>query len=165
MTDLNVSVSRLSPHQECALHPSFKWKPVYNLECVFCQSTLCVRGMKAILLADTRVELYSTDLPPSGATVLVEEDYETRHCECRIKDIACALCGNIVGYHVMLPCHPCLKSCNNGHFWMFHSACVQPHERLDHNSNSILLWGSLPTSTQDDQMHSSDNLQWTECCR
>ena len=25
------------------------------------------------------------------ATVLVEEDYETRHCECRIKDIACAL--------------------------------------------------------------------------
>ena len=66
MTDINVSSSRFSPHQDCALHPSFKWKPVYNLECVFCQSTLCVRGMKAILLADTRVELYSTDLPPQG---------------------------------------------------------------------------------------------------
>ena len=39
--------------------------------------------------------------------------------------------GCVVGYHVTLPCQSCLTSCNNGHFWMFHSTCVDPSERLD----------------------------------
>ena len=53
-------------HQDCNIHPSFKSKPVYELRCRVCDSLLCVRGMKAILLADRNVELYSTDLPPPG---------------------------------------------------------------------------------------------------
>lgn len=39
--------------------------------------------------------------------------------------------GNVVGYHVTLPCQSCIRSCNNGHFWMFHSSAVIPVERLD----------------------------------
>ena len=39
--------------------------------------------------------------------------------------------GNVVGYHVTLPCQSCIRSCNNGHFWMFHSSAVHPVERLD----------------------------------
>ena len=39
--------------------------------------------------------------------------------------------GGVVGYHVILPCSSCLSSCNNGHFWMFHSDVTYPLERLD----------------------------------
>lgn len=38
-------------------------KPVYKLNCRHCTTTVCARGMKAILLADTTIELYSTDTP------------------------------------------------------------------------------------------------------
>lgn len=41
------------------------------------------------------------------------------------------LSGNIVGYHVIVPCCSCLLSCNNGHFWMFHSQAVYDINRLD----------------------------------
>lgn len=39
--------------------------------------------------------------------------------------------GNVVGYHVVAPCKPCLLSCNNGHFWMFNSDAVSTLNRLD----------------------------------
>lgn len=50
--------------RNCNLHPSFQSKPVYVLQCRLCESNVCVRGMKAMLLADRSMELYSTDLPP-----------------------------------------------------------------------------------------------------
>lgn len=56
--------------------------------------------MKAILLADTKTELYSTDMPPSHAVATVNADYSTDKCRCRLHDIACLGCGNVVGYHV-----------------------------------------------------------------
>lgn len=34
------------------------------------------------------VELFSTDVPPSGVS-LVNDDYMTRKCRCRIRDVAC----------------------------------------------------------------------------
>lgn len=34
------------------------------------------------------VELFSTDVPPRGVS-LVHEDYQTRKCQCRIRDVAC----------------------------------------------------------------------------
>lgn len=37
------------------LHPSFRSKPVCTLLCKFCDQDICQRGMKAILLADTKV--------------------------------------------------------------------------------------------------------------
>lgn len=45
---------------------AYPMKPVYKLSCKHCCSIICARGMKAILLADTRIELYSTDTPPRG---------------------------------------------------------------------------------------------------
>jgi hypothetical protein len=38
-------------------------KPVYKLKCRHCSTIVCARGMKAILLADLAIELYSTDTP------------------------------------------------------------------------------------------------------
>ncbi|KAI8379260.1 protein FAM72, partial [Radiomyces spectabilis] len=81
--------------------------------CRHCKVKVCVRGMKAILLADMNVELYSTDTP-SDRIQLMDKDYLTRTCFCRIRDVACLGCGNIIGYHVVSPCHHCLGACNNG---------------------------------------------------
>lgn len=39
-------------------------KTVYRIFCGFCSSIVCNRGMRAILLADLKVELFSTDSPP-----------------------------------------------------------------------------------------------------
>ncbi|KAJ3192289.1 Protein fam72a, partial [Dinochytrium kinnereticum] len=111
------------------VHPQFRSKAVCKLFCRHCDTLVCSRGMKAILLGDTRVELYSTDSPPAEVQ-LVEKDYLTRNCQCRIRDIACLRCGNVIGYHVTQPCEVCLESCNNGHFWMFLSDGVASRDRV-----------------------------------
>ncbi|KAI9345817.1 protein FAM72, partial [Zopfochytrium polystomum] len=113
------------------VHPSFRSKTVCVLSCGHCGQSVCERGMKAILLADTRVELYSTDAVPPGRVQLVAEDYLTRNCNCRIRDVACLGCGNVIGYHVTQPCDACLAACNNGHFWMFHDDGILSVERKD----------------------------------
>ncbi|KAL2915749.1 hypothetical protein HK105_204695 [Polyrhizophydium stewartii] len=77
-----------------------------------------------------QVELFSTDVPPFRVQ-LVDKDYMTRNCRCRIRDVACLGCGNVIGYHVTQPCERCLDSCNNGHFWMFLSEGVWAKERTD----------------------------------
>ncbi|OXB67160.1 hypothetical protein ASZ78_015801 [Callipepla squamata] len=97
---------------------AFADRSVAVLCCRFCRQVLSSRGMKAVLLADTDTDLYSTDIPPSG--------------------------GNVVGYHVISPCKPCLLSCNNGHFWMFYSQAVFGINRLDSSGVNVLLWGNLP---------------------
>lgn len=104
--------------------------------------------MKAILLADANVELYSTDSPPKGVQ-LVEDDYTTANCRCKIRDLACMTCGNIIGYHVTQPCDTCLESCNNGHFWMFLSESVASQDRFDSVGDRQLLWAHLPLSDND----------------
>ena len=100
------------------LHPAFQAKTVVRLECKYCERCICARGMRALLLADTSVELYSTDLPPQelvsrvsrrveyllhseylsnciflysfwSAIQLVGPDYTTDNCDCKIKDVAC----------------------------------------------------------------------------
>lgn len=45
---------------------TFADRSVTVLCCRFCQQVLSSRGMKAVLLADTDTDLYSTDIPPSG---------------------------------------------------------------------------------------------------
>lgn len=141
----------------------FRYKVVCELSCRSCQRLLCIRGMKAILLADTKVELFSTDTPPLGVA-LVNDDYMTENCHCRIHDVACLGCGNVVGYHVTQPCDSCLDSCNNGHFWMFQIEGVTSEDRVSKNdemqdsladsdqnfgSEKPLLWAFLPPASAD----------------
>lgn len=82
-------------------------KPVYKLLCRYCHNMVCARGMRAILLADTNIELYSTDIPATSYDLsfslllvsithiihcsiqLMDKDYLTRTCHCRIRDVAC----------------------------------------------------------------------------
>ncbi|XP_077983257.1 protein FAM72B-like [Glandiceps talaboti] len=145
-------------------HPAFKAKTVLELQCKFCENTVCSRGMKAILLADTSVELFSTDFPTKLHVDVFGATYTTPSCSCRIRDVACTKCGNIVGYHVILPCTPCMQSCNNGHFWMFHSDATFALDRVDPTGCDILLWGKIPETLEDED--EIGNYQWMEeCCR
>ncbi|RCH90309.1 Protein fam72a [Rhizopus stolonifer] len=138
-------------------------KPVYKLMCRHCTTTVCTRGMKAILLADTTIELYSTDTPSQCIHVL-EKDYLTRSCHCRIRDVACLECGNVIGYHVVSPCSQCLDACNNGHFWMFHSSACQPAERHDKNKQ-IMLWNNLPRAEMDMEFIMGARVPYDQLCR
>ncbi|KAG0215755.1 Protein fam72a [Mortierella sp. NVP41] len=105
-------------------------KTVCRMDCRYCSAVVCLRGMKAMLLADTSVELYSTDHPP-GSVQLIDKDYTTSNCKCKIRDVACQVCGNVIGYHITQPCQQCLKAPNNGHFWMFHTDGVVGQERMN----------------------------------
>ncbi|KAI9339212.1 protein FAM72, partial [Zopfochytrium polystomum] len=135
------------------IHPQFRSKSVCQLFCRHCDELVCNRGMKAILLGDLRVELYSTDAPPVRVQ-LVAKDYITRNCHCRIRDVACLHCGNVIGYHVTQPCEMCLDSCNNGHFWMFLSDGVVSKERSMRGGGRKLLWAHLPCAENDtDEIH------------
>ncbi|XP_048353593.1 protein FAM72A [Sphaerodactylus townsendi] len=125
---------------------SFADRCVSTLCCRFCQQVLSSRGMKAVLLADTETDLYSTDIPPTSTVDFIGNCYFTEICECKLKNIACLKCGNVVGYHVIAPCKPCLLSCNNGHFWMFHNQAVFGIDRFDSSGTNFLLWGNLPDS-------------------
>ncbi|PIA15398.1 hypothetical protein COEREDRAFT_74847 [Coemansia reversa NRRL 1564] len=103
-------------------------KSACRLYCRYCHNNVCLKGMRALLLADNRIELFSTDMPPMLRIQLVGADYTTRSCRCNIRNVACLGCGNEVGYHITQPCTECLKACNNGHFWMFLTENVYPIE-------------------------------------
>lgn len=145
---INRILSRAEPvrPQERQVRPQFRSKIVCLINCKHCKTQVCRRGMKAILLADMNVELFSTDSPPQNVQ-LVFEDYRTRNCGCRIRDVACLGCGNVVGYHVTQPCEPCMDACNNGHFWMFHIAEVSYSDRMI--GSNTLLWAQLPRADRD----------------
>ncbi|CAL8356364.1 unnamed protein product [Gadus morhua 'NCC'] len=141
---------------------NFKNKCVTQVNCVFCGSLLCTRGMKAVLLADAEIELFSTDIPPNRTVDFVASCYSTESCKCKLRDIACLKCGNVVGYHVVAPCKPCLLSCNNGHFWMFNSDAVSTLNRLDATGLNLLLWGDLP-ELEDSDDEDSESPSEEEC--
>ncbi|KAJ3088394.1 Protein fam72a [Quaeritorhiza haematococci] len=87
-----------SAPQTASARPHFRSKPVHEVSCRHCGTVVCKRGMKAILLADMNIELFSTDFPPR--VELVNEDYTTQNCFCSIRDAACLDCGSVIGYHV-----------------------------------------------------------------
>eukprot|EP00842_Homolaphlyctis_polyrhiza_P004127 jgi/Hompol1/4715/HPOL_003847-RA len=144
---------RIMHNANVSMRPHFRSKVVCVLDCKHCGTEVCRRGMKAILLADMNVELFSTDSPPYGVQ-LVNDDYQTRNCFCRIRDVACLGCGNVIGYHVTQPCEPCMDACNNGHFWMFHVSEVASHDRIVTESGQPLVWSQIPRADKDNQVES-----------
>ncbi|CAI2170491.1 7934_t:CDS:2 [Funneliformis geosporum] len=121
-----------------SMHHHFRSKTVCKLNCAHCNNSVCVRGMKAMLLADTRIELYSTDVPP--------------------------LSVQLVGYHITQPCQQCMEACNNGHLWMFHTESVTSEERLDPEGKKILLWAQLPRAEKDIEIIDTED-EYEQCCR
>ncbi|XP_064606364.1 protein FAM72A-like isoform X3 [Liolophura sinensis] len=107
---------------------------------------------------------YPSTVWKASSVETVGEYYCTSYCSCKVKDVACLQCGNIVGYHVCLPCRQCLLSCNNGHFWMFNSDAVSSFERLNSRGNEIQTWGTLPSAKGKDDLI-SDLTFFEECLR
>ncbi|KAG0268061.1 Protein fam72a [Linnemannia exigua] len=123
-------------------------KEVMRMACRFCEAIICERGMKAQLLADQSVALLSTDDAPQSVQ-LVGVDYKPTNCLCRIKDTACLVCGNAIGYHITQPCDKCLNAENNGHLWLFHPEYIFSCPRWDPVFMRPLRWGELPHPEQD----------------
>ncbi|KAG0310944.1 Protein fam72a [Linnemannia gamsii] len=123
-------------------------KEVVRMACRFCETIICERGMKAQLLADQSVALLSTDDAPQSVQ-LVGVDYKPTNCLCRIRDTACLVCGNAIGYHITQPCEKCLNAENNGHLWLFHPEYISSCPRWDPVFNRPLRWGELPRPEQD----------------
>jgi len=141
-----------------SLHPSFGKNSVYILDCRACGETVCRRGMLAVLVADGRTELFSTDRYDRSSVGVIPDVFTTEKCKCRIQHLGCLSCGCVVGYHVVLPCSKCLNSVNNGHHCMFHSGLVQHYYRLDERGGGCLLWKQLVNPMDDD-------VPATECLR
>ncbi|KAJ8047645.1 Protein FAM72A [Holothuria leucospilota] len=139
------------------MHPGFGKKTVLKVRCRFCQSIVCNRGMKAVLLADTKQELFSTDAPVQMKVGSLGRTYSTNQCQCRICDIACKQCGNVVGYHVEVPCITCLQSCHNGHMWIFNSDAIATEEIVDKSGRNVLKWDQIAASPCEEETESLDS--------
>lgn len=131
------------------VNPSFRNEDVYKLDCNFCMNEVCYRGMKSFLIADEKIELYSTDQVDRGLVELTDEKFRTDKCRCQIQNMACLQCGNVVGYHVSMPCKPCLEAQNNGHYWMFYKSATRPLPRLNAEGTGIMVWGELLHDSED----------------
>jgi hypothetical protein len=79
----------INPSATTRSNNALRNKIVYKLNCAYCKIPVCDRGMRAILLADTKVELFSTDIPPK-AVVTMNEDKMASGCNCRIRDTVCS---------------------------------------------------------------------------
>ena len=79
----------INPNVTSRANNALRNKIVYKLNCAYCKIPVCDRAMRAILLADTKVELYSTDIPPK-AVVTMDEDRMTSGCNCKIRDTVCS---------------------------------------------------------------------------
>lgn len=149
------------------MHPGFGKKTVLAVRCRFCASVVCNRGMKAVLLADTKQELFSTDAPVPSKIDSLGKSYSTRQCSCKICDVGCTQCGNVVGYHVEVPCLSCLQSCHNGHLWIFNSNAIETQEMLDKTGTDVLKWDKILENPEDaSDLHSStEDPSELECFR
>lgn len=148
--------------EKIQVNPSCRNEDVYTLDCTYCSQKVCDRGMKSFLIADEKMELYSTDRVDRCLVDLTDEKFRTDKCRCQIQNVACLKCGNVVGYHVSLPCHHCLHSQNNGHYWMFYRSAVIPYQRMNLNGTALLVWGDL--SHYDLEESTCDSF-WGECER
>lgn len=123
-------------------------KEVVRMACNFCKTIICERGMRAQLLADQSVALLSTDDDPQSVS-LIDQEYRPTNCLCKIKDTACLVCGNTIGYHITQPCEKCLSADNNGHLWLFHPEFVLSAPRWNFKLDRAVQWGELPEPGQD----------------
>jgi hypothetical protein len=101
---------------------------VYELFCAKCCALVTRRGSRVRLIADEASEMFSTDLVTTG----MEDRGRVRThdaCDCEIRDIFCACCRTVLGYHVLEPCWTCSEGGNNGHYYMFVPGNVRGHRR------------------------------------
>ena len=52
------------------IHHKIRSKEVFRIDCKYCDSRICSRAMEAILLTDSNIHLYSTDIPPTELDIV-----------------------------------------------------------------------------------------------
>eukprot|EP00164_Ancoracysta_twista_P005028 GFYU01006843.1.p1 GENE.GFYU01006843.1~~GFYU01006843.1.p1 ORF type:complete len:253 (-),score=30.14 GFYU01006843.1:340-1098(-) len=133
---------------------------------------MCVRVYACVILSLIRFQFpfMCSLFHPCSAVEAVGEGYVLKHaCDCLIRDFACLLCGNFVGYNVISACYSCLSSSNNGHYWLFHARDVTS-EHLRNEDGEVVKWSQLHpiqqqrTSTGGDDTNAcmSAHERWTD---
>ncbi|KAK9765785.1 hypothetical protein K7432_005601 [Basidiobolus ranarum] len=107
-------------------------KPQCALNCRACEALVSKNVIHAVLLNNTRTEIYATDSPPFGVEG-VGADYWSKSCGCRITDLACLSCGNIIGYSLSFIC----LNCTSEHQWRFHNDTVTFNDTLEFHPGGI----------------------------
>ncbi|CAC5406945.1 Protein FAM72B,Protein FAM72A [Mytilus coruscus] len=148
--------------KQTEIGPQYSNEPVFTLQCNQCESTVCRRGMSAVLLANAEVQLFSTDCPEICDVATTTNLFLAENCDCWLVNMACINCGNCLGYNVRVPCRDCLSSSNNGHLWMFYVGAVSSYERLNYKGEEVLLWGNL---NEDEKKYEQFLKDQDICCR
>jgi len=56
-----VNMAEFDNADKHSQNSAFSFEAVYVLECMYCTNRICERGLKSFLIADEKVELFSTD--------------------------------------------------------------------------------------------------------
>ncbi|KAK9719994.1 hypothetical protein K7432_004412 [Basidiobolus ranarum] len=135
----NSSSNPTTTYNPTVFLPLSNKKPSCALNCRSCQTLVAKNVIPAVLLNNTRTEIFATDIPPFGAEG-VGPDCGTKSCNCRVTDLACLSCGNTIGYTLSYIC----SSCTSEHQWRFHKEAVTLNDVSYfniHNPESSLNFG------------------------
>jgi YPEH-like protein len=118
-----------------------KERCVHEIRCLHCDDIKSLRGMEAICLS-TSERKFSTDMAPrrTGAPQHCEM---VAFCKCLASEICCTVCGNCVGYVVVVPCSTCSSKNNNQHRYIFDPSSVTATE-LRGSDGLPATWRALP---------------------
>ncbi|RVD90978.1 FAM72 domain containing protein [Tubulinosema ratisbonensis] len=78
----------------------------YTLLCKECSILVAPKAYESVLLTNQTIPLFSTN-EHCNNTREVYNQYTSAYCSCKVRDIACKNCGNIVGYNIYRLCKLC----------------------------------------------------------
>jgi len=145
-TFLTPHTSPSTPSTQASLDDDSS-RNAYTLSCKFCANVLTRRGMRARLVADARIHIWSTDEKP--AVKMVGSSYATTTCQCQLIDIACEKCDTVVGYHIAgsEPCETCSRSNHNAHYHLLRTNQTIGVQNLNVEGNPM-RWADIPPRKQ-----------------
>ena len=124
----------------------FQERCVHEIRCLHCNDVKSHRGMEAVCLT-TSEKKFSTDAPPRRISVPQHCEMVV-YCRCLASEVYCTVCGNCVGYVVVVPCSRCSSKNNNRHRYIFDisSVIAAPLEGIDGHCT----WSALAPPWQGD---------------
>lgn len=123
--------------------PRFQERCVHEIHCLHCDDVKSERGMEAVCLS-TKESKFSTDATP--LRIAIPQHCEmVAYCRCLASEFHCTVCGNGVGYVVVVPCSMCSSKNNNHHRYIFDPSSVTA-TLLKGTDGLPTTWSALRTS-------------------
>lgn len=101
------------------------------LSCIECDNPIAYYASLDLSVNNRDESLFSTREQCQNIA-FVNEIYQSYSCQCKVQDIACDKCGNIVGYRIAQPCLKCYNGENNGNMIIFFPVSVKEEPNDEH---------------------------------